>query len=75
MNNAIKNENDKSNAQPNGGTMELLYAGQMFESFMKAYIQVQKKISAIHHHQSENGEGHIDIRDGSSGGSNNGGRN
>lgn len=76
MNNAIGNDNDNSNARPNGGTMKMQeYARQMSESFMKAYTQVQEQISAIHHHHSENGERHIDIKDGLGGGSNNGGRN
>ena len=76
MNNAIGNENENGNVRPNGGTMEMPeYARQMFENFMKAYAQVQEQTSTIHHHQSENGEGHIDIRDGSGGGNNNGGRN
>ena len=71
MNNAIGNQNN--NVQPNGEMPE--YARQMFESFMKAYAQVQEQISAIYHHQSENGEGHSNNRDGSGEGSNNGNRN
>ena len=55
------------------GPMEMpKNARQMFENFTKAYAQLQEQISAIHHHQSENGEGHSDIRDGSGEGSNNG---
>ena len=50
------------------------YARLMFENFMKANAQVQEQITASHTRQSENGGGHSDTRDGSGGGSNNGGR-
>ena len=50
------------------------YARLRFENFMKAYVQVQEQITAIHNCQSKNGEGHSNSRDGSGSGSNSRGR-